>query len=170
MTGFGAQRGLRNRSLKRQVIDVPEKQPEDKRLDMLLHVRRQRLVSLEHECQAARMAWREQRRKLRDAKQRREIALQDAKDYWQQACKQFFSMVTTSGEFRRAKAGYGRMKEHAAQLYLECQQSVQRCRSARTTFFEVRARVRTAKRQQEKLGMLRDEMRILTQQNEMQYE
>jgi hypothetical protein len=165
MSRAGEQPSLVRRS-RREVIDVPETRPPDKSLDLLLKLRKQRIERYEQERGLTRAQWRRQRAELRDLKERRRQALQDAKDYWQQARDQFLSMVTTSGQYRKAKAIYERMKESASKLYEECQGAVSRCRSSRTAFFEACKALRDAQRQHEKLGMLRDEIRLLNRRSE----
>ncbi|MEN3296549.1 MAG: hypothetical protein V7642_5802 [Burkholderiales bacterium] len=150
----------------REVIDVPEARRQDKSLDMLLTLRKQRVDRFEQELRVARAAWRDQRAVLRDVKERRRKALQEAKGYWQEARTGFLSMATTSGEYRRAKAVYERMKETAAQLYLECLEEVGQCKSSRAAVFEAHKRLMDGQRQHEKLGMLCDEIRILNHQSE----
>lgn len=145
---------------KREVIDVPEQKKKDKSLDDLINVRRQRIARLELERNEALQVWRDVRRALHDVKLRWRDALQDTKDYWQQARAEFFRMTTTSGQFRKAKAVYERMKKQAAQLHVEARESVQPCKVAREEFFESRRRVKDANRQYEKLSILRDEMRL----------
>ena len=54
------QGGLGRRS-KREVVDVAEPKVPDKRLDQLLHVRKQRLGRLERERNEARQLWRARR-------------------------------------------------------------------------------------------------------------
>lgn len=154
------------RQSRREVIDVPETTRADKSMDMLLKLRKQRIERFEQERRAARVEWRRQRTELRDLKERRRQALQDARDFWQRAREQFFSMVTTSGEYRKAKAIYERMKQRAAELYENCQDAVRRCRTSRTAFFDACKALNDARRQHEKLGMLRDEIRLLNRQSE----
>lgn len=154
------------RQSRREVIDVPETRPADKSMDMLLRLRKQRIERFEQERLIARQKWRQQRAELRDLKERRRQALQDAKDFWQQAREQFFSMVTTSGEYRKAKAVYERMKQSAAELYEQCLDTVNSCRSSRTAFFDACKTLNAARLQHEKLGMLRDEIRLRNRQSE----
>lgn len=151
---------------KREVIDVPESKVQDKSLDRLISVRKQRIDRFERERVEAREAWRAERMKLRDIKERWRIALQDARDFWQSARAEFFSMAMTSGGFRKAKAIYERMKREAAQLHLECREAVLPCKETRTEFFDARKRLLDANRQHEKLGMLRDEIRLLNVERE----
>jgi hypothetical protein len=165
MSRSGDQRSLVRQS-RREVVDVPETRPKDKSLDLLLKLRKQRIERQEQERIAARAEWRTQRAGLRELKQRRRQALQDAKDFWQQARAQFFNMMTTSGQYRKAKAIYERMKQAAAKLYEECMEAVSRCKAARTAFFAACKALREAQRQHEKLSMLRDEMRLLNRQYE----
>jgi hypothetical protein len=167
MSGLGRQAGFGKRRSRREVIDVLERKVEDKSLDKLLNVRKQRLDRFERERIEARQAWRKTRVELREAKERWRVAEQEAKDHWQQAREEFFRMATTSGEFRRAKGVYDRMKWEAKELKLACGEFVKRSKAARTAFFEARQRALDANRQQEKLGILRDEIRLLNKQSEM---
>lgn len=165
MRRSGSQRSLVRRS-QREVIDVPEARPPDKSMDTLLKLRKQRIERFEQERRTTRAEWRRQRAGLRDLKERRRQALQDARDFWQQAREQFFSMVTTSGEYRKAKAIYERMKAEAAKLYEKWQDALGRCRSARTAFFVACKALSDARRQHEKLGLLRDEIRANSRRSE----
>lgn len=165
MSRAEAQRSLVKHS-RREVIDVPETRPPDKSLDLLLKLRKQRIERYEQERREARSNWRRRRSELRQLKESRRQALQDAKDFWKQARDQFLSMVTTSGEYRKAKAIYERMKQSAAKLYEECLEAVNRSRSSRTSFFQACKALREAQRQHEKLDMLRDEIRLLNRQSE----
>jgi hypothetical protein len=152
---------------KREVIEVLEPKPQDRSLDKLLNVRKQRLDRLERERREARAAWREMRQELRMQKQRWRDAVQAYKDFWQQSREDFFRMALTSGQFRKAKAIYERMKQEAVQMHVDCLEVVSRCKQGRSGFFEARRRVLHANRQQEKLGILRDELRLLNMQSEM---
>jgi hypothetical protein len=167
MSAIGAQRGFGNRRGKREVIDVPERKTEDRSLDKLLSVRKQRLERLERERSEARNAWRKSRTDLRAAKERWRVADQEAKDHWRRAREEYFRMATTTGEFNKAKGAYDRMKREAKEMRLVCGEFVKRCKAARTGFFEARRHAIEANKQQEKLGILRDEMRLLNQQSEM---
>lgn len=155
------------RRSRREPIEVPETRAEDKSIDLLLRLRKQRVERIEQERNRAREAWRQERISLRDEKQRRRQAVQDANDHWIQARERFLSMVMTSGQYRKEKAIYARKKEYAAQLYLECLETVKRCKSSREAFFSFCRELRQARRQHEKLGMLRDELRKLTSQSEV---
>lgn len=157
--------GLGRRS-KREVVDVPEPKLPDRRLDQLLHVRKQRLGRLERERNEARQQWRARRDALHDCKLARRAALARASDFWQASRAEFFQMSITSGQFRKAKAVYERMKEEAAHRYLLWREQVVRCREAQTQFFSALEQVLLANRQQEKLAILRDELRLLARQNE----
>jgi hypothetical protein len=130
-------------------------------------VRKQRLERLERERIEARQAWRASRADLREAKERWRTAVQDAADYWKEARAQFFRIATTSGEFRKAKAIYDRMKAEATELRLGCREYVKYAKAARSVFFEARVRALQANKQQEKLGILRDEIRLLNKPIEM---
>lgn len=155
--GAGGGRG------RREVIDVAERKVEDRRLDQLLHVRKQRLGRLERERNEAREAWRAQRLAFRQAKQRWRAMLAEATSQWQRSREQFLQMTLTNGQFSKAKAVYKRLQNEAAQLYLACQEQLRSCREAGTAFFLARMNVLQANRQQEKLGIMRDEIRALAQ-------
>lgn len=159
------QGGLGRRS-KREVVDVAEPKVPDKRLDQLLHVRKQRLGRLERERNEARQLWRTRREALHVCKLARRDALAQATEYWRTSRAEFFQMTITSGQFRKAKAVYERMKEDAARRYLLWQEELARCGQAQTHFFTALEQVLLANRQQEKLGILRDELRLLARQNE----
>lgn len=150
--GFGAPRG------RREVADVAEPRVKDKRLDQLLHVRKQRLGRLERERNEARERWRRQRQVLHQSTLRWRQARQDTAQQWQQSRAQFLAMTITSGQFRKAKSVYERMKKETAQHYLECQNKLRVCREAGLRFFQARQEVLEVSRQQEKLSILRDEM------------
>jgi hypothetical protein len=161
MAGFGGKRR------QREVADIPEPKREDRSLDKLLAVRKQRLDRLERERREAREAWRELRRELREQKEGWRAAVQAYKDFWDQSRKDFFSMSLTSGQFRKAKAIYERMKKEAAQMHADCIEIVQRCKEGADAFFEARRCVVRANKQQEKLGILRDEIRRANRPPEM---
>jgi hypothetical protein len=151
------------RRARREVADVAEPRRPDRSLDQLLHVRKQRLGRLERECSNARADWRASRLALRGCKLRMREARRQAAQFWQESRAQFLQMTITSGQFHLAKARYARMKDDAAGLYLRCQESVQQCRQEGSRYFDARAEARRAQRQQEKLGILRDELRTLNQ-------
>lgn len=156
-------RDIGGRRSKREVIDVAERKVEDRRLEQLLHVRKQRLGRLERECNEARNAWREQRQALRQAKQSWRNMLEQAKDEWLRSRKKFLQMTLTNGQFSKAKAVYKRMQNEAAQSYLACQEKLHMCRQAGATYFQARLKVLEANRQQEKLSIMRDEIRSQAQ-------
>lgn len=160
MNAIGAPRMLGHASRRREVRDVPEASFDRDDLAKIIGVRKQRLDRLERESVQARAAWRGARVELRDAKQRWRASLQEAQAFWQQARTEFLTMTTTSGQFRKAKASYERMKSLAAQRHLACREAVLSCKEKRTHFFEARRHVLEAKRQQEKLVMMRDEIRM----------
>lgn len=144
---------------RREVVDVAERRPPDRRLDQLLHVRKQRLSRFERERNEARLAWRARRSDLNTVKLRWRRARDEAQAQWLAARAAFSEMTITSGEFKKAKAVYERMKKLASQLRVEWQEVRQRCRAAGVSFFAARLIVLQANKQQEKLGMLRDELR-----------
>lgn len=151
---------------KREVVDVPEARVMDRSLDRLILVRKQRIDRFERERSAALASWRAERVKLKELKVRWRAALREANRFWQEARAEFFSMTITSGSFRKAKAIYERMKLQASQLRLECREAVVPCKDARLEFFNARRRLLDANRQHEKLGMLRDEIRLINADKE----
>jgi len=152
---------------KREPVEVIEPKPMDKSLDKLLGVRKSRLDRMERERKDSQERWRGARRRFREAKDGWRASVQATKDFWAQARKEFMSMQTTSGQYQRAKGAYERMKEESASLRVTCLEMLEKCRTTRSAFFEARERVLTANRQQEKLTIMRDEMRELyMKQNE----
>ncbi|SFF95540.1 hypothetical protein SAMN05518865_106270 [Duganella sp. CF458] len=147
---------------KREVVDVAEPKRSDRSLDQLLHVRKQRLGRLERERSSAREDWRRRRQALHDYKLRKREAVRQAAQFWQESRAQFLQMTITTGQFHVAKARHARMKEEAASLNLRCHEAVRESRRAGVRFFEARAEARRAQRQQEKLGIMRDELMALS--------
>lgn len=152
-SGFGMRRA------RREVVDVAERHAPDRRLDQLLHVRKQRQGRLDRERNDARRAWRDRRCAAHALKRRWREARELAQTQWAAARAAFSEMRITSGEFRKARAVYERMKKEAAQLRVDSQQALRACRAAGAAFFEARRQAMQADRQQEKLGVLRDELR-----------
>ncbi|AIY39670.1 hypothetical protein LT85_0510 [Collimonas arenae] len=144
---------------KRELIDVAERKKEDKSLDKLIAVRRQRLDRMEFERLEARQQWRQQRARLRQEKQGWSDAVAQAQAYWQQARAGFFKMTTSSGQFRQSKAVYERLQQAAALLLQQAWQTVAACRVAGRAFFDANQQLSEARRQLEKLSILRDEIR-----------
>lgn len=160
MAGFGAAKP------KREPIEVKEPKPFDKSLDKLLGVRKQRLGKLERDRKDTLEAWKAMRARLREAKLAWRASLQASKDYWIQARKEFLTMNTTSGQYQRSKAVYERMKQDSADMRMACLEMLKRCKTARSAFFEAREKVVAANRQQEKLTIMRDELRTLHEQQQ----
>jgi len=144
---------------RREVVDVAERRAPDRRLDGLLHVRKQRLSRFERERNEARQAWRAARRELAALKLRWRRTRDQAQQGWQAARAAFSEMTITSGEFKKARAIYERTKKEASGLRVEWNQSRQVCRGAGAAFFASRLVVLQAHMQQEKLSILRDEVR-----------
>lgn len=164
---MASQSSFGGRRSKREPVDVPERKPEDKSLDKLLHVRKQRLDRLERERREARESWRACRAELRETKEQWREKRQEATDFWARSRNEFFTMTISSGHFRKAKAVYERMKAEAADMRVACLEQARASRQAGHAFFEARLRVLQANRQQEKLTVLRDEIRMQTMQSEM---
>jgi hypothetical protein len=167
MNAGSRQRGFGMRRSKREVVDVPERKVEDKSLDKLLYVRKQRLERLERARIDARSAWRDTRLDLHEKKEQWRQADRETHEFWQNARTEFFAKTITSGEIRKAKTIYERMKTEAAGMRLHCENAVGVCKEARNEFFAAREQAIQANKQQEKLTILRDEMRLLNQQSEM---
>lgn len=148
----------------REPIEVPEPKRPDKSIDMLISVRKNRTARFERELSRAREEWREARVGLHQAKQNWRDALAAANDEWQRAREEFFRMTTTSGQFRKAKAIYERTKAAAGQLRLEAREAAKQCRTLGGKFFEATEQLAQMRRQQEKLGILRDEIRAMNTQ------
>jgi hypothetical protein len=165
IAGQHGPKGLMARG-KREVIDVDEPKKEDNGLGQLIAVRKQRIDRIELEVVKARQEWRAARKALHDVKLRWRSAVKEADDFWREARADFFRMNTTSGEFRRAKGTYERMKGQASKLKLESQEAVVPCREQRTAYFSARERLVTVKRQYEKLGILRDELALASKLQE----
>jgi chromosome segregation ATPase len=151
---------------KREVVDVPEPRRQDQSLARLIQVRKQRLGRLERERNEARQQWREGRAALRVCKEQRRQSLNAAHAFWNSARERFLQMSTTSGDLRKAKATYERMKDDAARCYLAWQEQLARCEAAGRAFFGALSAVLAANRQQEKLHIVNDEMRQLAARNE----
>ena len=145
---------------KREVIDVDEPKKEENGLNQLIAVRKQRIDRIELEVVAARQEWRMVRKALHEVKARWRNAAKEADDFWREARADFFRMNTTSGEFRRAKAQYERMKGQASKLKLQSHEAVVPCKEQRAAFFSARLHLIDVKRQYEKLGILRDELAL----------
>jgi hypothetical protein len=163
---MGALAGFGKPKSKREPVDVAEPKPQDKTLDKLLGVRKQRLDRLERERKDSRDAWKAARAEFREKKLQWRAAIEDAKKYWVQARKDFLSMTTTSGQYQKSKAVYERMKQAATDQRVMCLESLEKCKSWRSEFFAARERVLTANRQQEKLTIMRDELRRANQQED----
>lgn len=160
LAGFGKPKA------RREPVDVAEPRPQDKTLDKLLGVRKQRLDRLERERRDSREAWKAARIGFRDAKLRWRAAFQSTKEYWAQARKEFLAMTTTSGQYQKSKAVYERMKQAATDERVRCLEWLEKCKTRRAIFFAARECVLTANRQQEKLTIMRDELRRLGQQED----
>ena len=149
---------LRTTDRKGEVACPNEPVPEDQRIVKLIGLRKQLLVRREQEQREAREAWRAARAELRELKHSWREAQKKTQDLWIEARTEFFQMRSTSGEFRRHKAIFQRMKEAASQLHLEAREAVPVCRDAGRKFFAAVQSVAVAKKQQEKLNFMRDEI------------
>jgi hypothetical protein len=155
----GAAQGFGAPKPKREVVDVIEPARQDRSLDQLVSVRKQRLGRLERERNEARRAWRGQRETLAATRQRHDDHRKQMEDDWREARSAFLKMSTTSGDYRVAKAVYERMKKEVAAKYLACQVDLKSCREGKRLFFDALEAVTAANKQHEKLSILRDEIR-----------
>jgi hypothetical protein len=162
----GAPAGFGKPKSKREPVDVLEPKPQDKTLDKLLGVRKQRLDRLERERKDSRDAWKAARAGFHEKKVQWRAAVEDAKAYWVQSRKEFLAMNTTSGQYQKSKAVYERMKQAATDQRVLCLEFLGKCKRKGSDFFAARERVLTANRQQEKLTIMRDELRRRNQQEE----
>ncbi|MES2075947.1 MAG: hypothetical protein V4462_10070 [Pseudomonadota bacterium] len=151
---------LAGRRATRQAADVAEAPPPERGLEALCEVRRRRLERLEGERRAARAHWRALRLVLREAARRRRAALRDAEEDWGRAREQFFGMLATSGQFRRAKAAYQDRRDEAGVMRQACRDHAAGARLAGRDFFAACLRVREARLRRERLAMLRDALRL----------
>jgi hypothetical protein len=158
---MGAQAGFGGKRSKREVVDVIEPKAEDKSLDRLIGVRKQRMDRLERERREAREAWKARLAELHETARQWRAAKQAATDYWLDVKAGFLNMVITNRQYQQAKAMYEHMKEEAADCYLHCHEAIAACRAGRDAFFAAKLTVIQANKQQEKLSILRDEIRLL---------
>lgn len=146
-------------AVRREAVDVAEPRVPDRTLERLLGVRKHRLERLEREQRDAREQWRQRRGALRQAKLSWRDARQEAFDHWQRARQQFFAMETDSREFRAAQGGYERMKRDTGQRLLAWRDRAGESRAAGAVFFAAHRQLRDARRQQEKLDILREHIK-----------
>ncbi|MFS2008032.1 hypothetical protein ACEN9F_30935 [Duganella sp. CT11-25] len=146
-------------AVRREAVEVVEPRLPDRTLERLLGVRKHRLERLERERRDAREHWRQQRTALRLAKLLWRGARQAATTHWQQARQQFFAMETDSLQFRAAQGGYERMKRDTGQRLLAWRETAVASREAGAAFFAAHRQLRDARRQQEKLDILREHIR-----------
>ncbi|MES2743024.1 MAG: hypothetical protein V4754_19035 [Pseudomonadota bacterium] len=154
------------RPARREPVDVLEPRKPDRQLDQLIAVRTHRISTFERARLRARQSWRLERAGLRRAAQDWRDAVEQSQQCWRDARAEFFAMRSTSGDFRRAKAVYERMKRAALELQAAAVRAVEPCRDARRAFFTARDQLREAQRQQEKLTILRDQIKLANQQAE----
>ncbi|MYM99274.1 hypothetical protein GTP90_36140, partial [Rugamonas sp. FT81W] len=110
--------------------------------------------------------WRQQRAALRLAKLLWRSARQAATAHWQQARQQFFAMETDSRQFRAAQGGYERMKRDTGQRLLAWRDNATASRAAGAEFFAAHRRLQNARKQQEKLDLLREHIRTGTRHHD----
>jgi hypothetical protein len=147
-------------AVRREPVEVAEPRAPDRTLERLIGVRKHRLERLERERRDARDHWRQTRAALRLTKLLWRGARQAASDHWDHARQQFFAMETDSRQFRAAQGGFERMKRETGQRLLAWRDNVAGSRAAGSAFFAAHDRLRQARRQQEKLDMLREQMQL----------
>lgn len=144
---------------RREPVELAEPRVPDRTLERLLGVRKNRLERLEREQRDAREQWRQRRGALRQAKLLWRGARLAADQHWQNARRQFFAMETDSRQFRADQGGYERMKRDTGQRLLAWRESAVAGRAAGAVFFAAHRQLREARRQQEKLDILREHIR-----------
>ena len=150
-------------AVRREPVDVAEPRVPDRTLERLLGVRKHRLERLERAQRDAREQWRRGRGALRQARLLWRAARQDAADHWQRARQQFFAMETDSRQFRADQGGYERMKRDTGQRLLAWRDGAAAARAAGAVFFAAHRHLRDARRQQEKLDILRQHIKSMEQ-------
>jgi hypothetical protein len=144
---------------RREAVDVAEPRVPDRTIERLLGVRKHRLERFERERRDAREHWRGQRAALRLDKLAWRAARAAAAAHWQQARARFFAMDIDSRQFRAAQGGYERMKRDTAQRLLAWRDQAGACRVAGAAFFAAQHQLKQARRQQEKLDILREHIK-----------
>ncbi|NHZ91126.1 hypothetical protein F2P45_19195 [Massilia sp. CCM 8733] len=144
---------------RREAPEVAEPRVPDRTIERLLGVRKQRLERFERERREAREHWRGRRDALRLAKLAWRDAREGAAEHWRQARARFFAMETDSRQFRAAQGGYERMKRDTAQRLLAWRERAGQSRAAGSAFFAAHHRLAEARRQQEKLDILRQHIK-----------
>lgn len=153
----GLQAGARPR--RREPVEVAEPVRPDRRLAELGRLRGLRTGAAEREQQVLRGAWRGQRAALRTAIAAWRAAEERLHKEWQEARAAFFAMRSSSGQFRAAKAVYERARRDSALARAAAQGQAGECRDAGRRFFEACERLRAARKRQEKLAMLDQELK-----------
>ncbi|WP_229426889.1 hypothetical protein [Massilia atriviolacea] len=144
---------------RREAVDVIEARVPDRTIERLLGVRKHRLERFERERREARERWRARRDALRQAKLAWRSAREGASEHWRQARAQFFAMETDSRQFRAAQGGYERMKRDTGQRLLAWREHAGGSRAAGADFFAAHRQLAEARRQQEKLDILRQHIK-----------
>jgi GH24 family phage-related lysozyme (muramidase) len=89
-----------------------------------------------------------------------------AQQQWQQSRRDFFAMAITSAAFRAAKGAYARMTLEAETEKLNWRGALHKAQAARTAHASARAVLRVARREQEKLACLADELKSALRMSE----
>lgn len=146
------------RPRRREPVEVAEPARPDRRLAELGVLRGLRTAGAERLQQAMRGAWRRERAALRVAIEAWRAAERRTHREWSEARAAFFAMRSTSGQFRAAKARYERARADSALQAAAARGAVPGCRAAGRRFFAACAALAAARKRQEKLALLEQEL------------
>ena len=149
---------LGRQTRRREAVEVAEPRRQDRQLDGVIRVRRQRQQRLERERGAALRQWRAARAALAEARRALRVQRGAAAEHWTRARADFFSMRSDSLAFRAAKSVYQRLQQQAEQGLLAWRQQRAAAADAGAAFFDARRAAALARLKQEKLQLLREEM------------
>lgn len=144
---------------RREPVDLPEPARPDRRLAELGRLRTLRIAAAEREQQARRRAWRGARGDLHAAIVAWRTAERRARDDWQAARAAFFAMRSSSNTFRAAKGAYDRARRASVLARAAARDDVAGCRAAGRRFFAACEQLAQARRREEKLRLLDEELR-----------
>lgn len=150
---------MRSGQHRREPVDVPDPARPDPRMAELGRLRTLRTASAERAQLAQRGVWRAARESLRAQvaawRAGEEKTLQD----WLDARAAFFAMRCSGGQFRAAKAAYERGRREGTLARAAAREQAGVCRSDGRRYFAAGEEVRRARKRQEKLRILDQELR-----------
>ena len=151
---------------RREPVDLPEPARPDPRMGELGRLRALRTAGAEREQLALRKRWRQERAALRQAVEAWRAGERRTRDDWQAARAAFFAMQCSGGQFRAAKAAYERGRQGGALARAAAQEQAAGCRASGRRFFAAGEALRQARKRQEKLRILDQELKRLLAQVE----